>query len=411
VKRVILVTAAFPYFATEQFLETEIEYYKEFQELSLTLLPLSKTKDLRKIDATITLDQTFADVKVPSSLQKLTFLAKSLLNKVFYQELFSINSWNLSVLKTFLATMALYQRYYELFDEYFSKQTRLDQTLLYTYWHDEANYALGSLKDKYGYKLVSRIHGYDLYAQRRVANYMPLKRVFSQKIDKIFTITQTANSYLHKQYGFDNALLELSRLGVNDPCIVTKPSKQNCLHVVSCSFLVEVKRVEKIIEALASLAQTQTELRIQWSHIGDGTLFNTLSVKAKELLSEKDNVKYNFLGNLANEAVYQFYKNNEIDLFINVSASEGVPVTIMEAMSCHIPIIAPDIGGVADMVIDGYNGILLPQECEIDGIVHALSQIELFKSQEIREHAYKIFLEKYDAKRNYKEFIEQLLTI
>ena len=83
----------------------------------------------------------------------------------------------------------------------------------------------------------------------------------------------------------------------------------------------------------------------------------------------------------------------------------------MEAMSCHIPIIAPDVGGIKDMVIDGYNGMLLKSNFEIKDIISALNNIEFFKNKEIRDNSYKIFLDKYNAKKNYTKFVKDLIKI
>ena len=78
---------------------------------------------------------------------------------------------------------------------------------------------------------------------------MPLKTQFTTNIDKIYTITETANKYLQEVYGFKNNILELSRLGVEDKHIVSYPNKQNILHIVSCSFLNKVEQVNKIVKA------------------------------------------------------------------------------------------------------------------------------------------------------------------
>ncbi len=45
-----------------------------------------------------------------------------------------------------------------------------------------------------------------------------------------------------------------------------------------------------------------------------------------------------------------FFKENSVDLFINASITEGTPVSIMEAISCGIPIIATDVGGNPEIV-------------------------------------------------------------
>jgi len=80
----------------------------------------------------------------------------------------------------------------------------------------------------------------------------------------------------------------------------------------------------------------------------------------------------------------------------------------MQIISCHIPIVAPDVGGVKDIVVDGYNGILLKSNFTVNDIVLAIKKIEFFKSSKTRDSAYKIFLKRYDAKKNYVEFIEDI---
>ncbi len=332
--------------------------------------------------------------------------------KLFYKELFSINIFNLNVFKSFLVAIISYEKYYTVFDKYFGKQVDLKNTIIYTYWHTESTYALQSLKNKYKYKLVSRIHGFDIYKERRIGYYMPLKRHFTKNIDKLFTITESASHYLHNTYGFKYNSLFLSRLGVENLNIISKKSNNNSFYIVSCAFLTEVKRVDKVIDALSILLNKNENEKINynWTHLGGGELSDKISSYAKEKLEKYDNLEYTFQGNLNNQEIYKFYQNNPVDVFINTSKSEGVPVTIMEAMSCHIPIIAPDIGGIQDMVINNFNGILLSKESPVDEIANALEKIQLFKNNTIRNNSYALFLEKYDAKNNYKSFINEIIN-
>jgi L-malate glycosyltransferase len=46
------------------------------------------------------------------------------------------------------------------------------------------------------------------------------------------------------------------------------------------------------------------------------------------------------------------------DLFLLTSISEGIPVTFIEAMACHLPIVSTDVGGVKEVVEDGRTGLL-----------------------------------------------------
>ena len=48
------------------------------------------------------------------------------------------------------------------------------------------------------------------------------------------------------------------------------------------------------------------------------------------------------------------------DLFVLASAHEGLPVSIMEAMTAGLPVVATAVGGVPEAVVTGKTGILLP---------------------------------------------------
>jgi glycosyltransferase involved in cell wall biosynthesis len=49
----------------------------------------------------------------------------------------------------------------------------------------------------------------------------------------------------------------------------------------------------------------------------------------------------------------------ESDLYILPSYNEGLPLSILEAMSYHLPVISTPVGGTAEVVIDGVNGYLV----------------------------------------------------
>jgi glycosyltransferase involved in cell wall biosynthesis len=64
----------------------------------------------------------------------------------------------------------------------------------------------------------------------------------------------------------------------------------------------------------------------------------------------------------------------EADIFIYPSYSEGMPIAVIEAMACGLPIIATRVGGLPDLVIDGFNGVLVDVGCP-DQLVDALEYL------------------------------------
>ena len=63
-------------------------------------------------------------------------------------------------------------------------------------------------------------------------------------------------------------------------------------------------------------------------------------------------IDLHLFGHLDNNEIFNMYKNNSYDYFITLSESEGLPVSIMEAISCGIPVIATAVGGITEIVIN-----------------------------------------------------------
>lgn len=60
------------------------------------------------------------------------------------------------------------------------------------------------------------------------------------------------------------------------------------------------------------------------------------------------------------------------------------------------------------MLINESNGYLLSESCSVDEIIGKLKNLEFYKEHRVREEAYRIFLEKYNAQKNYLNFIDRL---
>ena len=69
--------------------------------------------------------------------------------------------------------------------------------------------------------------------------------------------------------------------------------------------------------------------------------------------------------------VYPFLK--ESDCFILPSKYEGMPVTLIEAMGCGLPIIASEVGGVPDMIANEESGLLI--HATIKELVFAMKRV------------------------------------
>jgi glycosyltransferase involved in cell wall biosynthesis len=162
---------------------------------------------------------------------------------------------------------------------------------------------------------------------------------------------------------------------------------------------------------LKELGIRRKNQKFEWIHIGDGPLKASLEKLAATLLP--DNIQYKFVGYLPNSGVIEYYKNNPIDVFINVSESEGGnPVSIMEAQSCGIPVIASAVGGNKEIISDKV-GILLSPNPSPEEIARAvLDFIEdpsLFKERKINSKIN--WKENYNAEKNFSDFSQEIAAI
>jgi colanic acid/amylovoran biosynthesis glycosyltransferase len=85
-------------------------------------------------------------------------------------------------------------------------------------------------------------------------------------------------------------------------------------------------------------------------------------------------VTYAFTGELRPEQVRSLYETQPFDAFINTSKSEGIPVTIMEALYAGIPVIAPAIGGIPELV-DSEVGCLYGPDGGVSAVIAALRAV------------------------------------
>ena len=296
----------------------------------------------------------------------------------------------------------------------FIKNERLDpsECIFYTYWFYNSTLGIGLSKKCYpDICLISRAHGYDLYNERNSHAYIPCRPQSFAVLDGLFPDSDAGTRYISNRYPEYAHLCETSRLGVADPGFITSHSKDGVLRIVSCSFLVPVKRVDLIVRGLSQAARLRPELRIEWHHFGKGPLKPVIECLAQENLP--DNASAFFPGYPSLEYLLSFYKDNPVDIFVNVSESEGgTPVSIMEAISCGIPIVATAIGGNPEIVSE-QNGKLLDPNPTPKEMASALLSIwdEPDLALEKRKQSRRIWQEKYNADQNFQSFVERLKFI
>ena len=126
--------------------------------------------------------------------------------------------------------------------------------------------------------------------------------------------------------------------------------------------------------------------------------------------NKRQGLKVILHGYVSNQSLINFYQNQHVDLFVNVSSSEGLPVSIMEALSFGIPVIATDVGGTSELVSDKV-GELISSTFTSDSLGQNIEKLLNLKSEELlllRSNARSIFELKVNAKINYLLFYNKI---
>lgn len=252
-----------------------------------------------------------------------------------------------------------------------------DQVYFYSFWLTFGAYASILLGGRYPtVKTVSRAHGFDVYLNRNRLSYLPFRKYIAEHLDEIYFISEHGRRYFEKlcqSGGFQGSALKVVHLGTFKWETLPASSARTTLVLASCSRMIPLKRLDLIVRLVQEVAAIHKEVR--WIHIGDGPLMESVKALAEESLQGK----YELLGQRDNSEIPSVYAKYRPFFFINLSDSEGIPVSIMEAMSMGIPAIARNVGGNSEIVLDGTNGFLLPEAvCDGDLRKVASEIVDLF---------------------------------
>lgn len=287
-----------------------------------------------------------------------------------------------------------------------------DRWVVVSLWLFATAYAVSLIKDTYKKAtLVSLAHAFEIDDSRNEQIEYSCKDYCHERLDYISFISKNRmNEYLKnhanpRKWRVDNCHLDY--LGTTkENQAVSSPTDGNPYHIVTCSRCVELKRIDLLIKALSLTEKTH----IHWTHIGAGVLFNELREMANTLPT---NITVSWLGALPNAEVHAFYKEHAVDIAVNISTTEGIPVALVEALSYGIPIIATDVGGNSE-VCDNNVGFLLPSDPSPEEIIKSIEDflsLEHTKRDEIRKNALDKYEKFFNSYKNRSAFYHKIAMI
>lgn len=392
--KVFLYTARFPFGnMSEMFLGSELKWVNS-EKFEIHVIPLHKDKTIRQIPDYITLERTLCDFsfikRFKAFLRSLTLGSLRLINWPYFTSSF----------KYLLASNMIYEDVKE-------RASIENRSIFYSYWISFVPIAFVQYRLKHisNHIFIARGHGSDIYASDIGVHY-PARELVMNNLDGYFIISEYGIDFLKKKYVGIDKKVYLSRLGVDDN-YSEKKKVNTVIRFVSCSSIISIKRVDLIFKSIWNYSQTKLDNQFEWIHFGDGPLRGVLEQCVSE--STQGNMNVVLKGECSNEEILNYYRNNTIHGFVLLSTTEGIPVSIMEAISSGIPVIATDVGGVKEIVTEE-TGVLLKQNFTQEEFNKGVDII-LRNNDLLSKSAHVFYLENYNAKHNYLSFYESLERI
>ena len=408
----LLITSNYPFGTREPYIETEVNILKNYFSKIIIISNDTNSTITQPIPNNIEVLRNSFDLNLFEKLISLRYL----FSISFYRELQIIKKLykqplELVQVKTILVTMQTGLKVSKMIQQLMKKNKIIERNLfICSFWNSNMAYGISCFKRKYKHAIgVTRAHRWDIFFEGNKGNYLPMRRPIFDNLDSIFFSSMEGRSYFSKKLKIENKKLRIGWLGIKKSEFNAIKIKHSPLEILTCSAMISRKRNHLLIEALSEI----DGLEIKWSHIGDGPEMESLLSLADKLLSPKKNIQYSFLGRYSNPELYSYYRDKPIDVFLNLSTSEGVPMAIVEIMSFCIPVIATNVGGVSE-IVNNHNGVLLSANPSTEEIVNALKMISCLNDEEYsiyKQNAYETWSNRFDAEKTYSKFAMDLLAL
>jgi len=227
--------------------------------------------------------------------------------------------------------------------------------------------------------LVSTQHGMpELYdgklgmfkRQKLHANY----RLLATRFDKTVAVSSDIRESLARRYGFQEKHLETIRNGVIVPEMRDRSREKDGFVIGSAGRFFPVKDYPFMVEVAKEVSAETAKIRFELA--GEGpTLSDVQGLINKYGLDER----FMLRGFIQDVSI--FYRG--LDVYLNTSLHEGIPMSVLEAMAHGVPPVVPRVGGLEEIVTDGVDGYLVEGRNPKDFSERCLS---LYKNETLRRN-------------------------
>ncbi|MDH5765411.1 MAG: glycosyltransferase [Gammaproteobacteria bacterium] len=226
-------------------------------------------------------------------------------------------------------------------------------------------------------------------------------KLYIKLADKVITVSNKLKEFYSEELNVTNNVLTIYN-GINKVPHDTIPLNRgdlgvdiDCLLVGTAVVLSKQKGINNLIDA-ADIVKKKLGNRVQFVIAGHGDLRDQL--EEMSITKKLDDI-VKFIG--YRQDVHNLIKT--YDIYILSSLWEGLPLSLLEALSAGKPIIATNVGGNTEIVEDGINGIIV-EPASPQQLADAI--FELYAIKEKLNHYNDVNISKFDEIFSLKSMIE-----
>ncbi len=240
--------------------------------------------------------------------------------------------------------------------------------------YENIKYIKGASKD---------IKIFDLLHNTANEGFKNHSKKYNYEINKTIVISEEIKNHLLCELNYSDTKLECVLNGIDTDNVFNPINynssearkefniPENKLVITYIGRLSEEKNPLKFIEVTKKLVGNGSK-NYFFIMAGDGNLKESV---LKEINNNFFHEEFLFLGN----CMFPEKVLSSSDMLLNTSSIEGMPLTLMEALSMEVPVIAPDIGGIKEIIKNEFNGILLSSNPDVVEYINAIKKLQIKK--------------------------------
>ncbi len=271
--------------------------------------------------------------------------------------------------------------------------------------HSWLVYCLLLFMNKKNVKIIAQHHGgrnplASLKKYKRLALFLPIillmqffEKLLFKKVDVFYALSDEEIGYLKE---ITNSEAKFQTMGISDEYFKSesKIKARNALGLgKNKKYVLYIGRI-KTTKGIKEILDAAKKINAEFILLGEGPDLE----KYKKYARENKIKNASFIG-----AVYSRKKLlylSACDCLVLPSYTEGAPVVLMEAIARNLPVVASNVGGVAKMIENRREGIIIKPKSS-EEIVKAINEVLAWKKKNIKKYA-----EKYKWKKIIRETLK-----